>query len=81
MYAPIIARSSIRGAFNNNARQMILTRGFSSSRVARSGHWPEGPYWNIPFKVHNRKIPLAIPYTLFFLIPFLTPFGMAALAL
>lgn len=34
-------------------------RGFSTSAIARSGHAPEGPYSNLPFKVHGRKF---VPY-------------------
>lgn len=37
----------------------IARRGFSSSAIARSGHGPEGPYTNLPFKVHGRKY---VPY-------------------
>ncbi|KAK7205330.1 hypothetical protein BZA70DRAFT_277855 [Myxozyma melibiosi] len=83
MYAPTVARTSVRSAVRSmSAREMIFKRGFQSSQVAKSTHhWPEGPYNNLPFKVHNRRIPFFIPYTLFFLVPFVTPFGMAAFAL
>lgn len=37
----------------------VARRGFSSSAIARSGHGPEGPYTNLPFKVHGRKY---VPY-------------------
>jgi cytochrome c oxidase subunit 7c len=45
---------------------LVAKRGFTSSAVARSGHLPEGPYTNIPFKVHDRKIPYwAVHWTFF----------------
>lgn len=45
----MLARAGIR---------TVARRGFATSRVAR-GHGPEGPYTNIPFKVHGRKL---VPY-------------------
>ncbi|KAK9373849.1 uncharacterized protein V1513DRAFT_447757 [Lipomyces chichibuensis] len=85
MYAPIIARTALRTTVRRGATfETASRRGFSSSQMVRSGdhgHHPEGPYHNLPFKVHNRKIPFVIPFSLFFLVPFLTPFGMAALAI
>ncbi|KAK9378826.1 uncharacterized protein V2V93DRAFT_375151 [Kockiozyma suomiensis] len=82
MYTPTIARASVRSAVRGmSARDLVLSRGFKTSQVAKATHhFPEGPYHNLPFKVHNRRIPFAIPYFLFFFIPFATPFGMAAWA-
>ncbi|OBA16174.1 uncharacterized protein OGAPODRAFT_93190 [Ogataea polymorpha] len=63
MFARAIARES---------RQS--TRQFSSSVAKLNGHhFPEGPYTNLPFKVHNRRIPYAIPHFLFFAIGFGIP--------
>ncbi|KAK9451641.1 uncharacterized protein V1518DRAFT_409134 [Limtongia smithiae] len=84
MIVPIITRTSPRAAVRSIAtRETIFSRGFKSSQIAKAGghHYPEGPYNNLPFKVHNRKIPFVIPFSLFFIIPFLTPFGMTWLAL
>ncbi|KAK9471582.1 cytochrome c oxidase subunit VIIc-domain-containing protein [Dipodascopsis tothii] len=67
--------------FAMTAGRQAGVRGFSSSAIARGAHFEEGVYSNIPFKVKNRKIPFAIPYFTFFLVPFLTPFGMAWWAL
>ncbi|KAK9466074.1 hypothetical protein V1512DRAFT_264675 [Lipomyces arxii] len=85
MYGPIFARPAIRAnVLRRIALEPLTKRGFATSKIMRSdghGHHPEGPYHNLPFKVHNRKIPFIIPFSLFFIIPFLTPFGMAALAM
>ncbi|KAG5363743.1 hypothetical protein CJU89_2926 [Yarrowia sp. B02] len=53
----------------------VAKRNFSTSKV-RSVHYPEGPYHNLPFKVHNRKIPYAFLHFGFFAAGFLAPFGI-----
>lgn len=36
--------------------QLVSKRGFSST-AAKGMHFPHGPYTNLPFKVHGRKVP------------------------
>lgn len=58
----MLARAGLR------TTSLVAKRGFTSSAIARSGghHLPEGPYSNLPFKVHNRKIPYwAVHWTFF----------------
>uniref|UniRef100_A0A060SXV1 Cytochrome c oxidase subunit 8, mitochondrial n=1 Tax=Blastobotrys adeninivorans TaxID=409370 RepID=A0A060SXV1_BLAAD len=63
------------------ARQGLRTvarRGFSTSPVARGGHLPEGPYSNLPFKVHGRKyVPYWVLHWGFFVVGVGAPFGIA----
>ncbi|ODQ67888.1 hypothetical protein NADFUDRAFT_68253 [Nadsonia fulvescens var. elongata DSM 6958] len=66
----MLSRSVIRAA------KPVSKRGFTSSAV-RPAHFPEGPYNNLPFKVHNRKIPYPIVHWSFFAIGFGLPFGIA----
>ncbi|KAK9475666.1 hypothetical protein V1514DRAFT_339390 [Lipomyces japonicus] len=84
MYTPIVNRVAARAAFQNS-RLVVLKRGFASTKAARAPyhppHFEDGAYHNLPFKVHGRKIPFVIPFSLFFIVPFLTPFGMAWLAM
>lgn len=50
--------------------QMQAKRTFSqTARFAQK----EGLYSNIPFKVHNRKIPYAVVHTAFFSLAFIIP--------
>ncbi|KAJ8056138.1 hypothetical protein LXG23DRAFT_57668 [Yarrowia lipolytica] len=76
-------RATVRSA------NTVAKRNFSTTKV-RSVHYPEGPYHNLPFKVHNRKIPYAFLHFGFFreyyiqpapqvsemLAGFLAPFGI-----
>ncbi|CEP23436.1 COX8 [Cyberlindnera jadinii] len=57
------------------ARQLVQTskRAFSSSSKS-AVHFKEGVYENIPFKVHNRKIPYAVIHFGFFGIAAAVPF-------
>ncbi|CAN6634306.1 cytochrome c oxidase subunit 8, mitochondrial [Trichomonascus vanleenenianus] len=60
------------------AAQAVSKRSFTSSAVARSGHHlPEGPYSNLPFKVHGRKfVPYWVLHWSFFVVGLGTPFAM-----
>ncbi|QPG76460.1 hypothetical protein FOA43_003849 [Brettanomyces nanus] len=60
MFARLFEKQAKR-AFSSSSKQMI--------------HHPfkEGVYSNIPFKVHNRKIPYAIPHITFFALGFIIP--------
>ncbi|GMF07796.1 unnamed protein product [Ambrosiozyma monospora] len=51
-------------AIQRQTRQ--TTRLFSTASKQLNHHGPSGPYSNLPFKVHNRRIPYAVPHTLFF---------------
>ncbi len=52
----LITKSSLKSTF----------RSFSTSSISKSHEvFREGVYSNLPFKVHNRKIPFAIPYFTF----------------
>jgi cytochrome c oxidase subunit 7c len=55
----IMFRATVRSA------NTVAKRNFSTTKV-RSVHYPEGPYHNLPFKVHNRKIPYAFLHFGFF---------------
>ncbi|VEU19888.1 DEKNAAC100745 [Brettanomyces naardenensis] len=48
--------------------QQQAKRAFSSSttKMVAHEHFKEGVYSNIPFKVHNRRIPYAVPHITFF---------------
>lgn len=41
-------------------------RNFSTSSAVRSIHFHDGLYTNIPFKVKGRKVPLAVPVSIYF---------------
>jgi cytochrome c oxidase subunit 7c len=43
-------------------------RQFSASTKQLSGHFPEGPYNNLPFKVKNRRVPYAVPHLIFWIL-------------
>ncbi|AET38755.1 cytochrome c oxidase subunit VIII Ecym_3262 [Eremothecium cymbalariae DBVPG len=58
--------------FQQTAR-LAGRRAFSSS-VRQQVHFKEGPYSNIPVKIHNRKIPYAIIHFGFFTLGFAIPF-------
>ncbi|ODQ78954.1 hypothetical protein BABINDRAFT_37989 [Babjeviella inositovora NRRL Y-12698] len=51
----------------------VAKRSFQTSRVVRGAHFEEGVYSNLPFKVHNRKIPFAIVFFGFFGLGFSLP--------
>jgi cytochrome c oxidase subunit 7c len=57
------------------ARQLAQTskRTFTSS-AKQAVHFKEGVYENIPFKVHNRKIPYAVLHFGFFGLAAVIPF-------
>ncbi len=48
-------------------------RAFSTTRSA-GAHFEEGVYSNLPFKVHNRRIPFAVLHFAFFGLGFAIPF-------
>ncbi|ORY74827.1 cytochrome c oxidase subunit VIIc [Protomyces lactucae-debilis] len=57
--------------------QRLATRSarqFSTSTVARSGHYPEGPRTNIPFTISKSKPVFATKLALFFATGFSIPF-------
>ncbi|GMM34324.1 cytochrome c oxidase subunit VIII [Saccharomycopsis crataegensis] len=56
------------------ARNVVSKRAFSTTTTRASGHYAEGPYSNLPFKVHNRKIPYAAIHFGFFGLGFALPF-------
>lgn len=60
MFGQQLIRMSTRRAFSQTARS--------------SGHFAEGVYSNLPFKVHNRKIPFGIIHFGFFGVGFAVPF-------
>ncbi|KAH3682950.1 hypothetical protein WICPIJ_006080 [Wickerhamomyces pijperi] len=60
-----------RQIVRNSIRQSQRT---FSSTAKKSVHFEEGVYTNIPFKVHNRKIPYAIVHFSFFGLAFAIPF-------
>lgn len=45
-----------------------------SSTMRQHAHFKEGPYSNLPFKVHNRKIPFGFIHFGFFAFGFALPF-------
>ncbi|CCD27122.1 cytochrome c oxidase subunit VIII NDAI_0J02300 [Naumovozyma dairenensis CBS 421] len=65
--------------FKNMLRPQKLIK-FSTRRATFSTssknlvHFKDGVYNNIPFKVHNRKIPFAVVHFGFFGVGFLVPF-------
>lgn len=57
----MLARAGLR-----TSSSLVAKRGFTSTAARRHGHMPEGPYSNLPFKVHDRKIPYwAVHWTFF----------------
>lgn len=60
-----------RQLIRNTARQ-TAKRSIHTSQVARV-HFKEGVYENIPFKVHNRRIPYAVLHFSFFGLAFAIP--------
>jgi len=59
---------STRRAFSSTSRQAF------SSTTRQAAHFKEGVYSNIPFKVHNRKIPFGIVFFGFLGVGFAVPF-------
>lgn len=53
--------------------RLATRRAFSSTIRAKGVHFKEGPYNNIPFKVHDRKVPFAVLFFGFFGVGFLVP--------
>ncbi|VUG18330.1 DEBR0S3_07932g1_1 [Brettanomyces bruxellensis] len=52
------------------------TKRFMSSSAIRATphyHFKDGIYSNIPFKVHNRRVPYAVPHIIFFSLGFIIP--------
>ncbi|VVT53903.1 uncharacterized protein SAPINGB_P003808 [Magnusiomyces paraingens] len=67
----MLSRAAVR------TTSLVSRRGFSSSAISKvEHHWPEGPYTNIPFKVHNRKIPYFFVHWTFFLVGLGSPFAI-----
>ncbi|CCH44806.1 Cytochrome c oxidase polypeptide VIII,mitochondrial [Wickerhamomyces ciferrii] len=64
----MFARQLLRNQVKPMAR-----RAFHTSK-SQAVHFEEGVYTNIPFKVHNRKIPYAIVHFSFFGLGFAIPF-------
>ncbi|KAL3231412.1 Cytochrome c oxidase subunit 8, mitochondrial [Nakaseomyces bracarensis] len=58
---------------NQQLVRLSTRRAFSASSIARA-HFKEGVYTNLPFKIHNRKIPYAIVHFGFFTVGFAVPF-------
>lgn len=54
--------------------QRQTVRQFSASTKQLSGHFPEGPYNNLPFKVKNRRVPYAVPHLIFWILGAGIPF-------
>ena len=52
----------------------VSTRRAFTSAVRAAAHLEEGAYSNLPFKVHNRKIPYGVLHFGFFSVGFLVPF-------
>ncbi|ODV86638.1 hypothetical protein CANARDRAFT_196010 [[Candida] arabinofermentans NRRL YB-2248] len=66
--------SLFRALTQSRARLAQPSRNFSTSLKRLADHYPEGPYSNLPFKVHNRRIPYAVPHFLYFALGFGIPF-------
>ncbi|ODV59010.1 cytochrome c oxidase subunit VIII [Ascoidea rubescens DSM 1968] len=56
------------------ARVLAQRRAFTSTALKNGAHFKEGVYSNLPFKVHNRKIPFAVIHFGFFGLGFAIPF-------
>lgn len=67
-FGNMFARAALRSTRAQPARQ------FSTSVTRRSHH--DGPYSNLPFAVHNRKIPYGVLHWGFFGLGMLTPVGI-----
>lgn len=52
----------------------ITTRRAFVATARNAVHFKEGVYSNIPFKVHNRKIPYGVVHFGFFAVGFAVPF-------
>lgn len=52
----------------------LSTRRTFSSTARSAAHFKEGVYSNIPFKVHDRKIPYGVVHFGFFALGFAVPF-------
>ncbi|CAR58007.1 uncharacterized protein GVI51_C02409 [Nakaseomyces glabratus] len=59
--------------FSQQVMRLSTRRAFSASSIARV-HFKEGVYSNLPFKIHNRKIPFALVHFGFFGVGFAVPF-------
>ncbi|KAH3899945.1 probable Cytochrome c oxidase polypeptide VIII, mitochondrial [Saccharomycodes ludwigii] len=57
-----------------NLIRLTAKRSFASTMKTQGVHFKDGVYTNIPFKVHNRKIPYAIVHFSYFLVGFAVPF-------
>lgn len=66
----MFAKQSLRVS----ARNIAAKRAFSATATKKSGHFAEGVYSNLPFKVHNRKIPYAVVHFGFLGLGFAIPF-------
>lgn len=64
----MFARAALRPA------RVHQTRQFSSAVVRRSHH--DGPYSNLPFQVHNRRVPFSVLNWGFFIVGMVTPVGI-----
>jgi len=67
-YSIMFARQVIR-----NTARSAAKRSFHTSK-AQAVHFEEGVYSNLPFKVHNRRIPFAFLHFGFFGLAFAIPF-------
>ncbi|EDO18720.1 hypothetical protein Kpol_1055p77 [Vanderwaltozyma polyspora DSM 70294] len=77
LYFTLIQSTHIHTYISTMFKQLVglsTRRAFSSSVKAQGAHLKDGVYTNIPFKVHNRKIPYAVVHTAFFSVGFLVPF-------
>ncbi|CDR38665.1 CYFA0S02e04302g1_1 [Cyberlindnera fabianii] len=59
--------------FARQVARATARRNFSASAKS-AAHFKEGVYENIPFKVHNRRIPFAVLHFSFFGLAFAIPF-------
>lgn len=58
--------------FSTLPARTAFTRSFRTLAPAKV-HFAEGPYTNLPFKVHNRKIPFGLVFFSFFGLGFAVP--------
>ena len=64
--------------FGQQLARLSTRRAFSQTLTKRSGaHFKDGVYTNIPFKVHNRKIPFGVIHFGFFGVGLAVPFLIA----
>lgn len=68
MFRQSLVQLSTRRAFSATSRQ-----GFASTSK-QAAHFKEGVYSNLPFKVHNRKIPFGIVFFGFMGVGLAVPF-------